>query len=269
MNIQTLINNLSLDDETERMFAAEDLGDVESPEAVAALVERLPVETSRKVRETLFTALERINRPEVLSRIVMFLESDDAFLRNQAISLLQRKGAASAPVLLERMHDANPDVRKFVIDTAAGIPSTAVDPIFEAAIRDPDVNVLIAGLEHLGAQRKKQFKWAVEGIFLEATEPMLVSAAFAALLQIGDADSWQCILRRYPAPATVPGWELGWWIRGLGNFGLAGEIEVFHELLKSHDGKMARDIMDALECFQIRHGSEENTGALGLSGGGL
>ena len=254
MNVQTLIANLALEDEAERIFAAEDLGYADAPEAVAALVARLAVEPSRKVRETMFLALERIDRPEVRVHMAMMLDSDDAFLRNQAIGLLQRKGAAAAPVLLARMADADPDVRKFVLDAAAGISSPDVEPIYEAAMRDPDTNVLIAALEHLGQQRKSRFKEAVEEIFLKATEPMVVCAAFAALLQIGDAASWQGIRQRYPTAASVPNWELGWWIRALGEFGPAGDIESFHDLLLSHDGKVAPDTIDALERFQVRHG---------------
>jgi hypothetical protein len=259
MNIQIMIDNLTSDNEADRIDAAEDLGYAGTAEAVMPLVNRLAVEQSRKVRETIFLALERIDRPEVLIHMAILLESDDAFLRNQAVGLLQRKGASAAPVLLARMDDPDPDVRKFVLDTAAGISSPDVEPIYEAAMRDQDINVLIAVLEHLGEQRKSRFKPAVEEIFLKATEPMLVCAAFATLLQIGDVASWQCIRQRYPTAANVPNWELGWWIRALGEFGPAGEIEVFYEILRSHDGKVAMDTIDALERFQVRHGRVEIT----------
>jgi len=259
MNVQTLITNLALEDEADRSDAAEDLGYAGAAEAITPLVERLAAERSRKVRETIFLALQRIDNPEVLSRVAALLDSDDAFLRNQAIGLLQRKGAAAAPVLLARMHDADPDVRKFVLDTAAGISSPDVDPIYEAAMRDQDIKVLIAALEYVGEQRTSRFKSAVEEIFLQATEPMVMCAAFATLLQIGDVASWRCIRQRYPTAASVPNWELGWWIRALGDFGVAGEIEVFHEILKHHDGKAAPDTIDALERFQVRHGRAEIT----------
>jgi HEAT repeat protein len=260
MNIQSLIASLSAEDEADRINAAEDLGYAEAVEAIAPLVERLGTEGSRKARETIFLALERIDRPEVPVQVAALLDSDDAFLRNQAIGLLQRKGEASIPVLLLRMKDADADVRKFVLDTAAGISSPVVEPIFEAAMQDPDINVLIAALEHLGEQRKSRFKSAVEEIFTRATEPMLVCAAFATLIQIGDADSWICIRRRYPTAASVPSWELGWWIRALADFGLAGDIAVFEEILKEHDGKVARDTIDALERFQVRHRCVEISG---------
>jgi HEAT repeat protein len=254
MNLQTLIANLALEDEADRINAAEDLGYASVVEAIAPLMQRLAAEPSRKVRETIFLALERIDSPEVLIRVAALLDSDDAFLRNQSVGLLQRKGAAALPVLLARMHDTDPDVRKFVLEAAAGISSPDVEPIYEAALRDQDVNVLIAALEYLGAQRKSRFKPVVEEIFLKATEPMLVCAAFATLLQIGDAASWQGIRQRYPTAASVPNWVLGWWIRALGEFGPAGEIEVFHDILQSHDGKVAPDAIDALERFQVRHG---------------
>jgi hypothetical protein len=254
MNIQSLIANLTAEDEADRSNAAEDLGYATSAEAILPLVERLAIEPSRKVRETIFLALERIDDPAALVMVAELLGSDDAFLRNQAVGLLQRKGAAAVPVLLARMHDAEADVRKFVLDVAAGISSPEVDRIYDAAMRDQDVNVLIAGLEYLGEQRMTRFKSTVEAIFLDAKEPMLVCAAFAALLRIGDAASWNCIRWRYPTVSRVPNWQLGWWIRALGDFGQAGEIAVFHEVLQIHDGKLAPDTIDALERFQNRHG---------------
>jgi len=260
MNTQTLISNLTLEDETDRSYAAEDLGYTGSAEAITPLIERLTVETSLMVRDTIFSALDRIDNPEVIRQVAALLDSDDAFLRNQAVALLQRKGGASTGVLLSKMNDIDPDVRKFVLDAAAGISSALVDPIFAAAMRDQDVNVVIAALEHVGGRRMVAFKTDVEKLFLDGTEPMLVCSAFSTLLEIGDTDSWQCILRRYPTAASVPGWELGWWIRALGEFGAAGEIEVFHEFLQSHDGKVNRDTIDALERFQARHGRLSITG---------
>jgi HEAT repeat protein len=259
MNVQTLIAGLTLEDETDRIYAAEDLGCTGAAEAIAPLVERLAIEPSRKVRETIFAALERIECPEVLVQIIALLDADDAFLRNQTVALLQRKGAAAVPVLLARMSEADPDVRKFVLDAAAGISSPEIEPIYDAAMRDTDINVLIAALEYLGEQRKTRFKPDVEGIFLHAQEPMLVCAAFAALIQIGDAASWYCIRQRYPTAACVPAWELGWWIRALGDFGGPGELEIFHEILQHHDGKVIQDTIDALERFQGRHGRVEIT----------
>lgn len=259
MDIQSLIANLAREDEADRIDAADDLGFSGAAEAIAPLLDRLAVEPSRKVRETIFLALERIDRPEVLPLIGALLDSDDPFLRNQAVGLLQRKGAAAAPVLLEKMRDADADVRKFALDAAAGISSPAVEPIYEAAVHDPDMNVLIAAVEYLGQQRKRRFKAEIEEVFIRATEPMLLCAAFAALLQIGDADSWQCIRRRYATAASVPNWELGWWIRALGDFGGADEIGVFLDVLQRHDGKIAQDAVDALERFQSRHGRMEIT----------
>lgn len=254
MDTKVLIGKVCDEDATERSHAIEDLGYAGAVEAIGPLIERLATEPSRKVRETIFQALERIAAPEILNQMVSMLDSEDAFLRNQAIGLLQRRGARAAPVLLDRMRDASADVRKFVVDAASGIPAAAVAPIYEAALQDEDDNVRIAAIESVGAQRLIRFKSRVEAIFLAATEPMVVCAAFGALLQIGDQESWRCIRRRYPSAIAVPTWELGWWIRALGDFGGPDEMSTFQELLGRHDGKVAPAIIDALEQFQLRHG---------------
>ena len=254
MTITEHIANLSAGDELDRLNAAEDLGYAGAAEGISPLVDRLAAEPSRKVRETIFLALDRLVFPEVLARVAALLDSPDAFLRNQAVGLLQRKGETAVPILLVRIHDADPDVRKFVVDIAAGIRSPAVDPIYDAALADPDVNVVIAALEYAGERRMSRLKPVVEDILRTATEPMLLGAAFATLLQIGDEDSWAGIRRRFPTAASVPGTQVGWWVRLLGRFGTVGETEVFHQILGGHYPEAITDTLDALVCFQGRHG---------------
>lgn len=254
METRELINCLNSPEETERIYAAEDLGYAHESEALEPLLGHLSLEPSRKVREAIFLALERIESPRAPGKIAELFGSGDAFLRNQAVVLLQKKGPSAIPVLMVKMRDPDAGIRKLALDTAAGIGHASTEPIYEMAMRDPDINVLIAALEYLGNQKMSRFRKWVEQVFLTAQEPMVVSAALSTLSKIGDDGSWECIRRRYPSPARVPNWEISWWVRGLGSFGGANEVELFHEILVRHDGRVAGDAIDALEQFEERHG---------------
>jgi hypothetical protein len=140
--------NLALEDEADRIYAAEDLGYANAAaEAMAPLMERLATEPSRKVRETIFVALERIDRPEVRVHMAIAAGKRRCFSAQPSRrALLQRKGAAAAPVLLARMQRCRPgraEIRARY--AAAGISSPDVEPIYDAAMRDPDVERLDCG----------------------------------------------------------------------------------------------------------------------------
>lgn len=75
---------------------------------------------------------------------------DNAGLRNSAAEAVARLGKRATKPLIRLAHDADADVRKFVIDAMGSINSMDfVQPLL-SAIRDADVNVSAAAAEHLG-----------------------------------------------------------------------------------------------------------------------
>ena len=87
----------------------------------------------------------------VIDNLLELLRSEDnAGLRNSAAEAVTRLGGRATAPLFRFVHDADADVRKFVIDTMGSINSTHfVQPLL-AALRDEDVNVAAAAAEHLG-----------------------------------------------------------------------------------------------------------------------
>jgi len=258
MNISELITQLNSNDETDRIYAAEDLGLIDSLEAMSPLLQRIVNEPSRKVRETIFMALEKSNSTEVFAKLADLLESEDAFLRNGVVTLFQRKGNNdAAPILLGKMKDPDEDVRKFALEAASGLGHPDVVRIYEMAIADSDLNVVIAAIEQISRNQRQEFKKQVEGIFAHAAQPMLVSVALSALVAIGDDVSWKCIRKRYVESPDVPSWDLGLWISALGNFGSHEDIRLFGEILEKHNDSISEDVIEALERMQERFGSFE------------
>lgn len=75
---------------------------------------------------------------------------DNAGLRNSAAEAVARLGAKAVTPLIALAHDADADVRKFVLDAMGSINSLDfVQPLL-SALTDADVNVAAAAAEHLG-----------------------------------------------------------------------------------------------------------------------
>src|SRR6185369_6899374 len=75
---------------------------------------------------------------------------DNAGLRNSSAEAVTRLGERATAPLIRLVHDADAEVRKFVIDVMGGIGASAFIPSLLAALNDVDVNVAAAAAEHLG-----------------------------------------------------------------------------------------------------------------------
>ncbi|MEA5112812.1 MAG: HEAT repeat domain-containing protein [Geobacteraceae bacterium] len=75
---------------------------------------------------------------------------DNAGLRSSAVEALLRLGRASIPLLRGRVHDPDPDVRKFVVDILGDIGDESSLPSLIDALGDDDPNVMVAAAENLG-----------------------------------------------------------------------------------------------------------------------
>jgi HEAT repeat protein len=148
VDLQAFQDQLSSEDESTRAFAAEDAGFENRSDCVSTLANRLPMESSRFVREAIFSALARISDPSVCDAVIPLLRSEDVFLRNACVALLQQKGNAALDILEPLASDADPDVRKLVLDAVSTMQSPRVDKALSRALNDPEINVRIAAVEY-------------------------------------------------------------------------------------------------------------------------
>ena len=215
-------------DETERTYAAEDLGYLNAPEAVAPLLTHLPVETSAAVRIAIFQALIRIDSDQTITRAIQLLRNDDPQIRNLAVGLLQRKGDRALPFLKSAMREGDHDTRKFVLDALSGIQSSGAAEIYAAALADQDANVVITAVENLGNLRAAQFAGAIEDLLKENTHPMLSAACLEALAAMGNPSSLLAIRRFLPHLSALPQFFFSPCLKAMATLG--GETE-FQEIL--------------------------------------
>jgi HEAT repeat protein len=187
MDTQKLIQQLSDPDESERLFAADDLGMSNDPAAVDPLAARLSAETSRAVREMIILALRHLQTDAVLDQAIRLLSSEDPFIRNEMASLLQSRGESAIPWLEKALTHADPDVRKLTLEAAAQIPGAHARRFLEASLSDPDPNLVMSAVENLRAEDVRSFQARLEAMALASSSPMLTVACIEAL---GMAGSW-------------------------------------------------------------------------------
>lgn len=235
------------------MYAAEDIGYSNDPEGILPLVSHLRTEQSRAVKETILSALARIDHDEVMRRAVGLFESDDAYLRNQASVLLAQRGKSALSHLLRAMANPDPNVRKLALDTLGQIRAPETRDILDASLRDSDLNIVIASVEHIGASQCRNLKSRIEEMMDGATEPMLITALLETLCVIGDENSLRLVLRQFTPVEQVSEFLQYSLIKLLGELGESEHAEVLCALLKSRGPRIYQQFLDAFTRIKERH----------------
>ncbi len=225
MSVERLVAQLNAESDEERAWAAEDLGCGDVGTALPALLARVRVEPSRAVREAIVTALSRLTDPAVPAGVAELLSHDDAFLRNGAVALLRARGAAAVPAIRRAFESPDPDLRKLALDILGAIETPDADALYEAGLRDRDINVRIAAIEYVGEHRRAGFRPCLEALFPDEPNPMLLAALFATLASIGTEQTWSVIAARFPTVESVPAFLRGAWLRALAQWRTGDTLE--------------------------------------------
>jgi HEAT repeat protein len=245
-SLNQYLEKLDGPDEAERIYAAEDIGYCNAPEGVPPLLQRLGQEPSRAVRDAIFQALIRIEADASIEGSIRLLASEDPQIRNQAVDVLRHKGARSVPFLDAAMRNGGKDMRKFLLDVLIGVQASGVEAIYEAALSDPDENVVITAVENLGRTRATQFRRRIEDLLLTGQHPMLVGVCLEALAGIGDELSLAAIRRRFPDLAAMPDFFLAPCLKAIGALGAAAEFAEVAGLLAVRG--RSEDLLPALRA---------------------
>jgi HEAT repeat protein len=255
IELRECIDKLTSADESDRMYAAEDIGYANQATGVDPLLARLPVETSRAVREAIFGALRQIEHDSVIDGTLKLLNSDDSFLRNQAVEILRARGAKAIPFLDQAFRAGDCDQRKFVIDVLGRLGDAGTSDIYARALQDPDLNVVITAVESLGNSRQTQFRERVAELVAAEAHPMLTCACLEALAQIGDATSFDTVRERLGPVGKLPGYLRPAYIKLLG---AKGRQEDMLELAQAiiHDG-LEVSVLNALTALRNRYSKLE------------
>jgi len=183
MNILT-----SHPEEKERYCAAMDLSSFPREKVVKCLVERLTEEKSRLVHEAIVSSLIRIGTEAVVERCAELLRSEDAYVRNSALEILQVLDHRSLVVGRRLLHDPDPEIRIFAVNVLGELKSKeAVELLRQVIDEDKDVNVVAQAVEYLGEMGSRhEDRETVRKAAERFSDPFLSYAVETALKKMGE-----------------------------------------------------------------------------------
>ncbi len=250
IDLRDTLDRLASKDEAERIYAAEDIGYANEPEGIEPLLERLPVEKSRAVREAIFSALTQMESDRAVQGVLAVLDSDDAFLRNGAVEMLQSRTTAIGLHLFDAFQNGGPDRRKLILDILARKADAQSEAIYEAALQDPDLNVVITAVENIGNKRMTEFRDRVTAMVSPDAHPMLTGVCLEALAAIGNEASVRTTATVLGGIATVAPYLRASYIRMLG---ATGGPEYAAEIAEAAGAGLESAALNALNALRRRY----------------
>ncbi|MEM7408969.1 MAG: HEAT repeat domain-containing protein [Myxococcota bacterium] len=149
---ESVLRDLESPDDEVRRLAVERIEALSLEEAIQCLLDRLG-DSDWRVRKA---AVGRIVAQRDQDRVVRGLvdalsDGDNSGRRNAAVEALIALGSRAIPALVEASTIDDADVRKFVVDTLAGIGDADAMGAIMARLMDEDTNVRAAAADALGA----------------------------------------------------------------------------------------------------------------------
>ncbi len=187
--LAVLIDRLSSEDEGERLYAVEDITEAGMPESVHFLAARLNGETSQVVRDALSFALKRLDCSNAYPLIFDLFRSEDAYLRNAAVSIFGAGGEDGAAYFDSRLDEADREVRKLILDALMETGLAGAVFAIRAELHDEAPNVRITAVEYLGRMQDAESVDELIALFRTDPEPMLRASVMEALSSIGNVSA--------------------------------------------------------------------------------
>ncbi len=148
LSIVELLAQLTADSAAQRRSAATELANHSN--VSAALIQQLWREPERSVREVIFLALSQIGDEIALKGLISCLRSEDVQLRNDAIEAMQSMPKSVGPIMLQLLHDENPDIRIFAVNILESLKHPDVETwLLDVITQDMHINVCATAVDLL------------------------------------------------------------------------------------------------------------------------
>ena len=184
--MDNIVRALNSNDETQRIYAAQDMGENNAPEMAVPLVKRLLIEKSQLVKDAIVFNLSKIPCYKIYDYLFEMFDSQDAFIRNAAVSIFGSEKDEVIGFLTAHLDHANREIRKLILDTLYTTGTYEAVLAIRAGLNDPSVNVQITAVEYLGILEDKD---SIDDLvkLIEKNEPMLRFAILEALSCMKDS----------------------------------------------------------------------------------
>ncbi len=145
----SLIIQLNDPDPQKRRWAVRDLLQYKE-QAIEPLCNRLSVEQDPSVQDAILNVLQEINQEPIAEKLIPFLRSQDAGLRNRVIETLQNMPDQMEKHIEDLLNDPDPDIRIFAINILESMKHKDVPKwLLNTALRDEHINVVATALDAL------------------------------------------------------------------------------------------------------------------------
>lgn len=194
-DLDQTLRALESDSETDRLYAAEELGMRLLPETAVSMARQLGRENSQIVRDALVYNLKQMDSSAAYDLVFAMFSLPDAYLRNAAVTIFGGDGEDSIAFLGARLDHADKEVRKLILDSMVEIGSPTAVMAIRAGLHDTSANVRITAVEYLGRLADTESIDEMLDLFGRDTEPMLRSTIIEALLSFGDEQTLRRLMR--------------------------------------------------------------------------
>jgi len=247
LGLEDLIKDLHSPDEKTRAFAAEDIAYDGYVEGIGPLLERLQAEPSRFVREVIISSLKTMQGPELIARVIPYLNSNDAFIRNGCIDILSRQGEDALDALQVCLSNKDKDIRKFALDTLFLIGSEKAAELIANSLNDTDVNNLITAVEYLGRLESRTHVEPINKLFLDNNNTLLRCTCLETMALIGNDESLQAVNQMYPDYQSISFLEKYSFFKFVARMGTVIHLALIISLLEEKNSLMHKEIINAIE----------------------
>lgn len=162
-------------------------------EAVALLAELLQT-NHLGIQEAADSSLRKIGGKETVRAVLPLLRSDEAPVRNLSMDILREVGNQDLTSLIALIHDEDADIRIFVSDILGSTANVlAVEPLCEALLKDPEVNVRYQAAVSLGELGMSEAAPCLNKAI--ADEEWVQYSVIEALTKIGHSSSVDALVK--------------------------------------------------------------------------
>jgi len=184
------LRSTNIEELREAAFEAGERGCVEAVPLLCELIKS----DNLGVQEAVDMTLRQLRGKEVVAGVIPLLHSEDAPIRNIAMDILRETGDEDFPSLVALLHAPEPDIRIFASDILGSTANaSAVAPLCDALLKDPEVNVRYQAAVSLGDLGMPQ---AAKGLNKALDDEEWVQfAVIEALSKIRDASSVNALVK--------------------------------------------------------------------------
>ncbi len=168
-------------------------GEENCVEAVETLAELLQT-NHLGIQEAADSSLRKIGGKATVQAVLPLLRSDDAPVRNLSMDILREVGSQDMGSLISLVQDEDPDIRIFMTDILGSTGNVlAVEPLCEALLKDPEVNVRYQAAVSLGELGKPEAAPCLNKAI--GDEEWVQYSVIEALTKIGHASSVDALVK--------------------------------------------------------------------------